>query len=377
MAGDALLPPPVDTAPDERYRPQVRPFQGIPGIEAVGPRRLFATWYSCGAADLDHFGEGPTNYVILARSDDEGRTWLDPALVVDPPGDVRAFDPCLWQDPLGRLWLFWAQSHGFWDGRAGVWAIRCDRPEEDAPAWSTPERLCNGIMMNKPTVLADGTWLLPAAVWDRPATGPGAKDPHPEVAPERRPNVVASTDQGATWAIRGGVDIADRAPDEHMVVQMRDGRLWMLIRTRYGIGQSFSSDGGATWSPGEPAQLSGPNSRFYIRRLRSGRLLLVNHRVDAARPRLRSNLCAWLSEDEGKTWRGGQLIDEREKVSYPDGAERGDGRLAIVYDWDRHGHGHILMAEVSESDILSGITQIRPALNRHLISAAGGCRPAP
>ncbi len=34
-----------------------------------------------------------------------------------------------------------------------------------------------------------------------------------------------------------------------MVVERKDGSLWMLLRTSYGIGQSVSADGGATWSP--------------------------------------------------------------------------------------------------------------------------------
>ncbi len=33
----------------------------------------------------------------------------------------------------------------------------------------------------------------------------------------------------------------------------------------------------------------------------------------------RSHLTAWLSEDDGKTWRGGLMLDERATVSYPDG----------------------------------------------------------
>jgi hypothetical protein len=27
--------------------------------------------------------------------------------VIDPSGPVRAYDPCLWHDPRGRLCLFW------------------------------------------------------------------------------------------------------------------------------------------------------------------------------------------------------------------------------------------------------------------------------
>ena len=97
------------------------------------------------------------------------------------------------------------------------------------------------------------------------------------------------------------------------------GRLWMLVRTLYGIGQSFSSDHGRTWSLGEDSLLGGPNSRFFIRRLASGRLLLVNHAdISAAAAaalcregktwRPRRKLTACLSEDDGKTWQGFKQI---------------------------------------------------------------------
>lgn len=49
-------------------------------------------------------------------------------------------------------------------------------------------------------------------------------------------------------------------------------RLWMLVRTFDGIGESFSTDGGCSWTPGRKSHIDGPCSRFHIRRLKSGRL---------------------------------------------------------------------------------------------------------
>lgn len=346
----------MNTSPDEQYDPASRPFQGIPGIERHRDGRLFATWYASREADVagGGGGEGPTNYVMLGQSDDDGVTWRDPIAVIDPPGTVRAFDPCLWIDPQERLWWFWAQSYLHWDGRGGVWTVRCDAPGADRLVWTDPRRLCNGIMMNKPTVLRDGTWLLPAAVWKRDSFRPDMADQHPDMAAERFSNVVASTDQGKTWQLRGSADVPERTADEHMVVELDDGRLWMLVRTRYGIGQSFSSDAGATWSPGEDSGLPGPDSRFHIRRLRSGRLLLINHNVDPQQSKTRNNLTAWLSDDDASSWRGGLLLDAREAVSYPDAAEADDGSIYVIYDWNRITEKRILMAVFKEEDISAG-----------------------
>src|SRR4029078_7388552 len=113
----ALVPVAVNVDPGKEYADNTRAFQGIPGIERAANRRLWALWYAGGP------GEGPLNYVVLVTSGDDGKTWSKPKLVIDPPGPVRAYDPCLWHDPSGRLWLFWAQSYEWWDGRSGVWAI--------------------------------------------------------------------------------------------------------------------------------------------------------------------------------------------------------------------------------------------------------------
>ena len=85
-----------------------------------------------------------------------------------------------------------------------------------------------------------------------------------------------------------------------MFIEKQDRRIWNLIRTSYGIGQSYSHDGGKTWTAGEDTGWGGPNSRFFIRRLQSGKLLLVNH---APNPKngeyLRNNMAAYLSDNDG------------------------------------------------------------------------------
>ena len=136
-----------------------------------------------------------------------------------------------------------------------------------------------------------------------------------------------------------------------MIVELRDGRLWMLIRTGSGfLWQSHSSDRGRTWTAGTATTIASPGSRFFIRRLASGNLLLVNH----YRFKGRSHLTARLSMDEGKTWNEGLLLDERSGVSYPDGVQAEDGLIWIVYDRDRQGTGEILLATFREEDVVAG-----------------------
>ncbi|TBL70733.1 sialidase family protein [Paenibacillus thalictri] len=333
----SLIPAPVNEAHGEAKYTERR-WQGIPGIECAANGRLWAAFYSGGD------NEGPDNFVALVTSMDDGRTWSDIRYVVDPPGEVRAYDPCLWHDPSGKLWLFWAQCYTWYDGRCGVWAAVCSDSGSANPVWSEPRRIADGIMMNKPTVLAGGQWLLPTAVW---ACNDSELNRLPD---ERFSNVLLSADNGASFEKIGCADIPNRHFDEHMLIERNDGSLWMLVRAFYGIGESESFDGGRTWSAGKQSSLGGPSSRFFIRRLQSERLLLVNH----YQFRGRSHLTAMLSDDDGRSWHGKLVLDPRSDVSYPDGAQSADGRIYIIYDRERTQAKEILMAVFTEEDVLAG-----------------------
>jgi hypothetical protein len=71
-----------------------------------------------------------------------------------------------------------------------------------------------------------------------------------------------------------------------------------------------------------------------------------------------------LSEDDGKTWPYELLLDEREKVSYPDGFQSADGRIFIQYDRCRIG-GEILMSVFREEDIIAGKTVSHGTVLKH------------
>jgi len=346
-----LQPPVIVTAPGAAFQDDVRTGAMIIGLDRTPKGRLWGCWTGT--------GDKPDTYFLLATSDDDGNTWSKPRLAVgcaDPTGKPqrRALVGNLWSDPLGRLWLFFDQSLVGFDGRCGDWYIRCDNPDADQPVWSPPVRLADGCTLCKPTVLANGDWLLPISLWTRDKINPAPfRELYHELDAQRMAHVYQSTDQGKTWTRRGGVAFPQSDFDEHMIVELRDGRLWMLARTKYGIAQSFSSDQGRTWSAPEPSAIQNPNARFFIRRLASGRLLLVKNGPTAERLKRRSHMTAFLSDDDGKTWRGGLLLDERSSVSYPDGFQAPDGLIHILYDWNRHSDAEILLAKFREEDILA------------------------
>ncbi|HPN84482.1 MAG TPA: sialidase family protein [Victivallales bacterium] len=387
---EALVPCPPNLSPGAEYAPDKRYFQGIPAIERSPGGRLWAAWYSGGQ------GESCFNYVILVTSGDDGETWSDPVLVIDPPGKVRACDEALWIDPEGRLWLFWMQSHTLHDGPCGVWAIVTDEPDKANPSWSAPRRLADGVMLNKPTVLSSGEWLLPIGhngtkmIANEKRMLPKCyqsdilnlmTEEEKRVVNERaKANVFVSRDKGRTFTELGGVATPEefKNHNEHMIVELKNRSLLMLVRTNYGIGKSISKDGGKNWSPVVESGIPHPASRFFLRKLKSGNLLLVKHgtmkvedkSVEPAKLR-RDNLTAYISDDDGCTWKGGLVLEER-VCSYPDGVQGKDGMIYVIYDLGRRKEKMILMTRFTEDDVLSAKFANPRSRQRMLVNQATG-----
>lgn len=364
----SLAPPAITTAPGPEYDDRVRVGNMIIGIERTPGGRLWACWVGN--------GDSPNGFFMLATSDDGGATWSKPRVVIDPtdpPGapQRRSLVGNLWTDPKGRLWCFFDQSLGYFDGRAGDWFIRCDNPDAVEPTWTEPVRFADGCTLNKPTVLSNGDWLLPVSLWTRDRIGPALlKDAHRDLDGIRMANVFASTDEGQTWTRRGGVAFPGTDFDEHMLVELKDGRLWMLARTKGGISEAFSADRGVTWETPRPSSIQNVSARFFLRRLASGNLLLVkNGPLDVRLPR-RSSLTAFLSTDDGQTWPHQLLLDDRAEVSYPDGIQAPDGTIHMLYDWNRHTDAEILLATFREEDVVAGRFNSRGAKPRMLVNKA-------
>jgi predicted neuraminidase len=351
-----LLAPQSVSRSDQRSHAE-RTWQGIPGLERTPHGRLFVSWFSGGSQE-----PAPENTVYLCYSDNQAQTFTEPVPMAGPIGTSRTFDPTLWRDPTGKIWYIFNRGDRE-TAQHGVYARTCAEPDAKPPVWSDEFRVGYdevplSFRVNKPTVLSTGQWLMPVTHAAEPI--------HDWFAgPQQLQGVGISTDRGRSWTLRGALTAPPWAL-ENMLVELRDGRLWMLIRTGSGfLWQSHSADGGNTWTVATASAIANPGSRFFIRRLASGRLLLVNHYKFTGR----SHLTAQLSTDDGNTWNEGLLLDERSGISYPDGVQAEDDLIWIVYDRDRQEAGEILLATFREEDVaagrnVSGHVRLRQVINK-------------
>lgn len=131
----------VDSKQLEAFAAENRIWQGIPSVEVSNKGRIFVSFYS--GETKEEIG----NFSLVIYSDD-GEHFSDP-IVAAYLDDHRCYDPCLWIDPLGRLWFSWSVCPN-----DAVYASICNDPDAETLIWSPPFMVGHDVMMNKPIVLS-------------------------------------------------------------------------------------------------------------------------------------------------------------------------------------------------------------------------------
>lgn len=209
--------------------------------------------------------------------------------------------------------------------------------ENGGKTWSSPTRLPDGIagpIKNKPIALRNGELLCPSSTEDK----------------GWRVHFEFTGDLGLTWRrtepINDGREFGVIQPT---VFTHRDGRLQALFRSRQGvIVESWSSDLGRTWGPLTATSLPNPNSGIDGVTLKDGRHLLVyNHAITpAGKWGDRAPLNVAISPN-GKDWSELAVLETGPKeaeYSYPAVIQARDGKVHILYTWNRKKIRHVVLA---------------------------------
>jgi hypothetical protein len=170
-----------------------------------------------------------------------------------------------------------------------------------------------------------------------------------------------SADDGKTWTWSNTIDLGGSGHHdgamEATLTELKDGRLWMLLRTNLDyFWEAFSEDKGRSWRVIQPSRFDASSAPGYLLRLAGNRLALVWNRLypecklETARRggdgQLSSAAASWhrgelslaFSEDDGKTWTEPVVIARKPGggLSYAYLFERRPGELWVSTRFSDH-----------------------------------------
>jgi predicted neuraminidase len=294
---------------------------------------LVAAWFGGtreGAADVG---------IWLSRRTASG--WTPPVEVatgLQPDGTTfPCWNPVLFEVVPGDLRLFYkvGPSPQRW------WGMEL-RSGDSGRTWGSSRRLPDGILgpiKNKPLRLADGTLVSPSST--ESADPPSTWRVHFEL----------SGDGGQTWStVAPQPSAAGPGPSEvegpsieaiqPSLLVHPGGRLQAVGRTRsQRIFQTWSDDGGRTWTALSLGPLPNPNSGIDAVTLSDGRHLIVYNHTEKGR----SPLNVAVSRD-GVLWEAALVVEaEPGEFSYPAVIQSRDGLVHVTYTWKRQRVRHVVI----------------------------------
>lgn len=262
-----------------------------------------------------------TTYIASRTTRDGGKTWSDEHFITKHE-DCNATHATIVQAGNGHLHVFYLGFKKFeWkDGSptenciSDLWTIRS---EDGGKTWGHRQKIFSGYSgsTNGGVETSRGELIVPFSQY---VSNPG----------HLVSRTVNSTDGGNTWKLSNPIDIGGKGDHdgavEPCVLELKDGRTWMLIRTSKGVfWESFSTDGGLNWSTAQPTKIAAAHAPAHLIRLQNGRILMVWNPQFTGRRELHLAV----STDEGKSWSRSVPVVMGKQVTYPYLLEKEPGEI--------------------------------------------------
>ena len=265
---------------------------------------------------------GKADKMMSITSSDEGLTWSEPVTEFALPGEAYYANQVLLDSDSTLhcvFHLYGTGNYGYRGRHLDIWHSY----QKKGQTWTNPKKIFDGYVgsMRGFIQLKNKRLLIPITEAD-PAR---ANKPSSTQTDFGLFGVVClySDDKGEHWQKTNKrldipVDpnqVTRYGAVEPNILELNDGKIWMLIRTNKGyLYESFSNDAGSSWTEPKPSIFISSDSPASTVRLKDGSILLIwssNQRYDDKRSYAnggREVLHAAISYNEGKTWQGGKEI---------------------------------------------------------------------
>ena len=298
-----------------------------------------------------YYSKPGTTWIAGRVTKDGGKTWSPESVIARHP-DCQPSHPSVLTMHDGVIHVFylgfkqwkWKGVNPTDEAQSDMWTTRSS---DNGATWSEPQMIFKGYTgaSNGAIETRDGHLIVPYSHY--------VNDPGRLVS-----QTSVSTNGGKTWSLSNDIDIGGAGDHEGAlepcVIELKDGRVWMLIRTSRGFfWESFSTDGGKTWSEAKATTIDTTSAPGHLTRLADGRIALVWNRAQ----KKRTELHLALSADEGQTWAPSLNVARGTPggATYPFVVEINPGELWIGYHnvpkgWNFPRARHLRISLVSFND---------------------------
>jgi sialidase-1 len=272
--------------------------------------------------EYSQFSEGQHDYSpsAIARiySDDQGRTWSQPEVVVPTGKYQNIMSVTLLRLASGKIARFYAVKKTMLRDCQPVISLSSD----EGQTWTEPKLVTQApgyFVLNNDRVIQtkSGRLIVPLG-YHRTM---GDTDDWKSWDPRAIAVWYYSDDEGATWKESDTwwalPAVTTSGLQEPGVVELSNGSIYSWFRTDQGAQmESFSTDNGVTWSLPRLTQLKSPVSPASIKHVPGTKTLMVvfnDHSGKVAKPespKQRAPQAVAFSTDDGKTWGPSQLIED-------------------------------------------------------------------